>query len=46
VGGGLEQHVLRNLILRGDVGYTLVNLNARGQDAFETRGHVAATVLY
>ena len=46
VGGGLELQVLRNLILRGDVGYTLHNLNDRGQDAFETRGHVAATVLY
>jgi hemolysin activation/secretion protein len=46
VGGGLELQVLRNLILRGDVGYTLHNLNDAGQDAFETRGHVAATVLY
>jgi len=46
VGGGVELQVLRNLILRGDVGYTLGNLSRPGQDAFETRGHVAATVLY
>jgi hemolysin activation/secretion protein len=46
VGGGLELQVLRNLIVRGDVGYTLNNLSDPGQDAFETRAHVAATVLY
>ncbi len=46
VGAGLELQVLRNLIVRGDVGYTLGNLERPGQDANETRGHVAATVLY
>jgi hemolysin activation/secretion protein len=47
VGGGLELQVLRNLILRGDVGYTLHSLAAPSHDgAGETRGHFAATVLY
>ena len=46
VGCGVELAVLRNLTLRGDVGHTLGNLSADGNQAGETRGHVAVTVLY
>ncbi len=45
-GGGVELTVLRNLTLRADVGHTLGNLSARGNQAGDTRAHVAATVLY
>jgi Haemolysin secretion/activation protein ShlB/FhaC/HecB len=46
VGGGLELQVLRNLILRGDVGYTLHELAGSNGGSGDTRGYVAATVLY
>jgi hemolysin activation/secretion protein len=45
-GGGLELSILRNLTLRCDVGHTLGNLSARGNQAGDTRAHVAATILY
>jgi hemolysin activation/secretion protein len=45
-GGGLELSVLRNLTLRADVGHTFGNLSPAGNQAGETRAHVAATVLY
>jgi hypothetical protein len=45
-GGGLELSLLRNLTVRCDVGHTLGNLSAPGNQAGETRAHVAATVLY
>ena len=46
VGGGVELQILRNMTLRTDVGHTLSNLSQPGNDASETRAHVAATVLY
>jgi hemolysin activation/secretion protein len=45
-GGGLELSILRNLTLRCDVGHTLHSLSAPGNQAGDTRAHVAATVLY
>ncbi|TMA24370.1 MAG: hypothetical protein E6J87_23960 [Deltaproteobacteria bacterium] len=45
-GGGVELTVLRNLTVRADVGHTLGNLSPRGNQAGETRAHVAATILY
>jgi hemolysin activation/secretion protein len=45
-GGGVEFSLFRNLTLRADVGHTLGNLSAQGNQAGETRAHVAATILY
>ena len=45
-GGGVEFSLFRNLTLRADVGHTLGNLSAPGNQAGETRAHVAATILY
>jgi hemolysin activation/secretion protein len=45
-GGGVELAVRRNLSVRVDVGHTLGNLSPSGNEAGETRAHVAATVLY
>ena len=45
-GGGVELSVRRNLTVRVDVGHTLGNLSPSGNEAGETRAHVAATVLY
>ncbi|HKA14171.1 MAG TPA: ShlB/FhaC/HecB family hemolysin secretion/activation protein [Myxococcota bacterium] len=45
-GGGVELTILRNLTVRCDVGHTLGNLSPRGNQAGETRAHVAATILY
>ncbi len=45
-GGGVELQVFRNLALRADVGHTLGNLSTDGNQAGETRAHVAATILY
>jgi hypothetical protein len=46
VGAGLELQILRNFDVRVDVGHTLVNLSAEGDQAGDTRAHVAATLLY
>jgi hemolysin activation/secretion protein len=45
-GGGVEFSLFRNLTLRADVGHTLGNLSALGNQAGDTRAHVAATILY
>ena len=45
-GGGVELSLLRNLTVRVDVGHTLGNLAPRGNQAGDTRAHMAATVLY
>jgi hemolysin activation/secretion protein len=45
-GGGLELQLFRNLAVRADVGHTLANLSPRGNQAGDTRAHVAATILY
>jgi len=45
-GGGVELSVLRNFTVRADVGHTLGNLSAPGNQAGDTRAHVAATILY
>ena len=45
-GGGVELSILRNLTVRVDVGHTLGNLSPTGNQAGDTRAHVAATVLY
>ena len=45
-GGGVELSLLRNLTVRVDVGHTLGNLSPSGNQAGETRAHVAATLLY
>ena len=46
MGGGVELQILRNFDVRVDVGHTLGNLSAQGNQAGETRAHVAATLLY
>jgi Haemolysin secretion/activation protein ShlB/FhaC/HecB len=46
VGGGVELQIFRNFDVRVDVGHTLRNLSAQGDQAGETRAHVAATLLY
>jgi hemolysin activation/secretion protein len=45
-GGGVELQLFRNFSVRADVGHTLGNLSANGNQAGDTRAHVAATILY
>ena len=46
IGAGIELQILRNLTLRADAGHVLHDLSSRGGEDGETRGHVAATILY
>ena len=46
IGAGLELQILRNLTLRADVGHVLHDLRVRSGEDGETRGHLAATLLY
>ncbi len=46
VGAGLELQVLRHLTLRGDVGHVIGAVSTVDGADGDTRGHVAATLLY